>query len=536
QKKLPEAVKAYEAALARQPAYPEALSNLGIVYRDLEDVNTALQCFHRAVQQRPTYAEARYNLANAYRDQTRLSEAEAEIRKVIELNPAHTKAYNTLGNILSESARSEEALAAFETAAKLDPTSLATASNILSCLQYVPGVDDQTLAAAHTHWVGTHNNIFTAPVHQISDKTPDRPLRVGFVSADLGHHPCGFLSVGLFENLDRAQVSATVFSSRRAVREDHLSQRIAAVTDWRRVEALSDAELAADIASANIDILIDMSGHTSGHRLAAFARKPAPVQMTWLGYVGSTGLPTMDYIIADRWHAPEGVSITGPEKILRLADGYTCYEPPAGVGDVAPLPALHNGYVTFGCLNNATKLNSTLVRSYAEIMALVPRSRIVLAFRGLDDSGVKKRLLDWFLGAGIETARVDIRGYAKHHAFLAHYNDIDIALDTFPYSGGLTTCEALWMGVPVVTFPGRTFAGRHSVSYMSNAGLSDFVALGRTDFQNLAAAKAQNIPALADLRKTLREKLKASPVCDAKRFAGSFTAGLREAWRAYCAG
>ncbi|MBL8630425.1 MAG: tetratricopeptide repeat protein [Rhodospirillaceae bacterium] len=534
QQKYNEALASYQAAVQIQPTYPEAWNNLGAAYRELENLAIAVTCFEKAVAGRPSYAEAQYNLANAYRDQMRLSAAEDHMRKAIALNPGNAKAHNALGNILSDSAQSELALTAFEQAEKLDPASVPISSNVLSCLQYVPGITDARLAAAHAHWVGAHNDLFTAPHHRITNRDPSRPLNVGFVSSDLGHHPCGFLSVRLFEHLDRKAVNAVVFSNRNPAREDHISRRIADVTDWRRVADVTDANLAADIAATQIDILIDMNGHTAGHRLGVFARKPAPIQMTWLGYVGSTGLPTMDYIIADRWHAPENAPITGPENVLRLRDGYTCYDPLVSNGDVTPLPALSNGFITFGSLNNANKLSPTVIKTYAAIMARIPNSRMILAFRGLDDPAVNTRLLSWFAGHGIDATRIDIHGYAPHEKFLSHYNRIDLALDTFPYAGGLTTCEALWMGVPVVTFPGATFAGRHAASYMNNAGLSDFVAADQNGFEDLAVAKAQDVGALSALRQNMHARLNASPLMDGTRFAESFTLAMREAWQTYC--
>jgi predicted O-linked N-acetylglucosamine transferase (SPINDLY family) len=534
QKKLADAINEYRAAVRLQPNYPEAWSNLGIAYRDAENLAEATICFENAVDQRPNYTEAQYNLANAYRDQMRLSEAETHIRRLIDRDSGNAKAHNVLGNILSDSTRSTEALDSFTRASELAPSSLQIASNVLCCLQYVPGVTDAMLAKAHTHWVGHHNDIFTAPQHSVTDRDPTRPLKVGFVSTDLGHHPCGFLTVGLFENLNHQQIRPVIFSGRDGMREDQISRRISAVTDWRRVGSFSDTQLTDHIVDSNIDILIDMHGHTAGHRLSVFARKPAPIQMTWLGYVGSTGLPTMDYIIADRWHAPEGSTITGPEKILRLNDGYACYDASMITDEVGSLPALKNGYVTFGSLNNANKLSPQVIESFARIMNAVPDSRIILAFRGLDDHGVATRLLNVFARYGITDNRVTIHGYAPHAQFLKHYHQIDIALDTFPYSGGLTTCEALWMGVPVVTFPGVTFAGRHATSYMTNVGLSDFVASDGYTFEQLAVAKAQNIEVLSVLRQSLRQRMTASPVMDAARFATSFSDSMRQAWQLYC--
>jgi protein O-GlcNAc transferase len=530
QARLADAEVAYRTAIQHQPDYPEALNNLGTVYRDLENLDAATTCYENAVKQRPTYAEAVYNLANAYRDAGRLSDAATLIRQALALNPSNPKAHNTLGNILSESARSDEALASFQAAMTLDPNSMGIASNVLSCLQYVDGIDAAKFRTAHADWAQRFSQFAPSPPPARARKTVDAPLKVGFISPDFGRHPCGFLSVRLFEHFDRAQINPIVWSTRRATREDDMSRRIAAVADWRRVEALTDNDLAAAITVADVDILIDMSGHTAGHRLGVFARKPAPLQMSWLGYVGTTGLQTMDYIIADRWHAPSGHDSSGPEQFLRLDDGYVVFDPP-DTGDVAPLPALRNGYVTFGTLNSPTKLNAKVFDSYAAILGRVQNSKLILRFRGLDDPGVSTFIRAQFKARGIDPTRFDIRGGATPAAFLATYNEIDIALDTFPYSGGLTTCEALWMGVPTVTFPGQTFAGRHATSHMSNAGLADFVARDRSDFENLAVAKANDLQNLAPLRAELRERVAASPLCNGSRFAASFTNAMRAAWQ-----
>ena len=533
QKKNAEAVISYRTALSLQPTYPEALSNLGTAYRDLDDIAAAASCFEQAVTQHPEYTEAMYNLANAYRDMGRLTAAEKTIRRAIALRPDYAKAHNALGNILSDSARSTEALEAFAAAARLDPHSAPIASNYLSCLQYLPGIDAARLNDAHRQWARAFANNKATFDFTAHDRSPDRPLKVGFLSPDFGQHPCGVLSVRLFEHLDPNILRPVVFSTRPIAREDAISKRIATTSDWRRVKELTDDKLAQDIHDAKIDILIDMSGHTAGHRLGVFAKRPAPIQMSWAGYVGTTGLQMIDYIIADRWQAPEDQATDGPESFLRLIDGYMCFDPPVAAPPGTLLPALANGHITFGCLNNPAKLNDDVIASFAAILNAVPSSRLLLRFRGLDDAGVTARILEAFKTRGIAPGRLTIEGAGSHSEFLATYNAIDIALDTFPYSGGLTTCEALWMGVPVVTFPGKTFAGRHATSHLSNAGLADFVAKDRAGFERIAVAKAADLQNLAQLRAGLRDKVAVSPLCDGPRFAASFSAAMRQAWKTW---
>ncbi|MDX2223515.1 MAG: tetratricopeptide repeat protein [Rhodospirillaceae bacterium] len=532
-----DAIVAYRRAVGLAPTFADAWSNLGTALRDEDRLDDAIAAYRSAVEHAPDHTDARYNLANALRDAGDLSGAEREIRGVLSLKPDYAKAHNSLGNILSDMGRSAEAYDAFAEAVGLEPGWMPAASNLLSCAQYLPGGDAQTLARDHRRWADVHGVAAAPPAADFARivRDPERRLTVGFVSPDFGVHPVGYLSAALFDHLDSTLIDPVIFSTRPAVREDALSRRIAAQTEWLPVDGLSDDELAERIVARRVDVLFDMSGHTSGHRLRVFARRPAPLQISWLGYVGTTGLPAMDYVLCDSVHAPIGEICHGPERPLRLENGYVCYSPPADAPDVGPLPADRAGHVTFGCLNNPAKLNDEVIASFARILTDVRSSRLVLRFKGLEDPGVAGRIAAAFQRHGIDAARLSILGRAPHREFLATYNGIDLALDTFPYSGGLTTCEALWMGVPVATFPGATFAGRHAASHMTAAGLPQFISSDRTAFEASAVAWAGRIRELASVRADLRARLHAAPLTDGPRFAADFARTVRTAWRAWCA-
>lgn len=359
----------------------------------------------------------------------------------------------------------------------------------------------------------------------------DRVLTVGLLSGTLRSHPAGWLTVAGIECLDPALFRIVILSQIPPPDADPIARRFRAIADeWIEVGGMDDLELARCARDRGIDVLLDLGGYGDAARMPACAHRLAPVQIKWVGMQAhSSGLAEMDWFLTDRWETPAGSDRLYSERLLRLPDGYVCYSPPPYAPAVAPLPASRNGFVTFGCFNNLAKITPRVMEVWAEVLRRVPGSRLVLQAHQLSDAATAERIAGAFAAGRVET-----RGSLGHRAMLAAYGDVDIVLDPFPYSGGLTTCEALWMGVPVVTMPGEIFASRHSACHLSNVGLEDWVCGSVQAYVDLAVARASDIPALAQLRAGLRERVRISPLCDAPRFGAGLGEALRMAWRDWC--
>lgn len=527
------AAASYREAIALNPQLAGAHLNLGIVLNECGETDSAIQAMEQAFLVDPTQAGPLANLGATLLQQGRLTEAIARLRRAVAVDPSYADAWSNLGNALLPAGEFDESLAHHQRAIELAPESPSKLSNWLLAQQYRPGVTAETLAGAHRTWE-ERLGIREIP-HHANLRDPAKTLRVGFVSADFGRHPVGFFTLKLLENHDPRVFTAVCYFCGR--RPDATTERIKAAADeWHAIRNTTHAELAERIRSDGIDILFDMAGHTAHNRLRSFGYKPAPLQVTWAGYVGATGLATMDYLLADRYQVPAGEEAYYCERVLRMPNDYICYTPPEGAPDVAPLPAKSSGFITFGCFNNPAKINDPLLDAWAGILGGLPESRLFLKYSHMDDPIVRQRVAGRLDQYGIDPSRLICEGRSPHRELLAAYGRVDIALDTFPYSGGLTTCEALWMGVPVVTFPGATFAGRHSTSHLSNIGLTETIATDLPGYVATAVALAKNPDRLAELRATLRQQMAASPLCDGPRFARDFEMMLRGIWQAWCAG
>ncbi len=533
--RLDDALASYRRALAIKPGYASAHNNLGTVLQELGRLEEAVASYHKALAIKPDYADAHNNLGDVLQKQGRLEEAVAACYKALAIKPDYAEAHVNLGNVLTSLGRFEEAVASYRKALAIKPDHVIAHSNLLFSLQCDPKQDRTVIFEEHKRWNARHAAQLTAAAGpHANDPNPDRRLRIGLVSGGFRCHPVGFFLTSVLEMCDKSAVEMFAYSGNP--HSDFLTERIrAAVDTWRFIGGMADEAVAATIRADAIDILIDLAGHGSDHRLLVFARKPAPVQAKWVGgQWNTTGMEAIDYFITDAVETPPGDEAWFVEQILRLPDVYTCYTPPDYSPGVVPLPALDRGYVTFGCYNNLIKINPGVVKVWSELMRRVADSRLILKTKQLGDEVVRKRFHAMFEENGIAVDRVDLLGPSNHAELLAMYNGIDIALDPFPFSGCMTTCEALWMGVPVVTIPGETFAERHSASFLTAVGLTDWVVETPHAYVTLLERWCNDLEKLADLREGLRARVQASPLCDYRTFARNLEDAYRDIWRKWC--
>ncbi len=452
-----EAKALFETAIHQEPDYAEALNNLGVAELGLGQTKAAEAAFRQAIERKAGYADALNNLGNLLRERTALTEAESAYRSAIEADPKHADAYGNLGTVLKDMARLKEAAAALERALELGGAP-EMHSNALFCRNFW---DDQrrTIFEAHLAWAARHEG---KAAHAAHTNPPDaeRRLRVGYVSPDFRAHSVAFFVEPLFEAHDRRLVE--VFAYGRVAHEDAVTARLKGLSDhWCTTVGFSAEQLAERIRADGIDILVDLAGHMAKNDLLAFARKPAPVQVTWLGYPNTIGLAAMDYRLTDGLADPKGAEAFHRERLLRLEGGFLCYRPPVARPPVAPLPMAKAGAVTFGSFNQLAKMGDAVLATWAEILNRLPDARLALKAHALTDARLRACTLDRFADHGIAAERVELTGFLEETAsHLGRYGAIDIALDPFPYNGTTTTFEALTMGVPVLTLAGQGHAGR----------------------------------------------------------------------------
>jgi predicted O-linked N-acetylglucosamine transferase (SPINDLY family) len=529
QGRLEGAAQSYQRALALRPAYLQASCNLGIALQDLGRPDEAEAMLRRTLELKPDHVDAYSNLGNALKEQGRLLEAETCYRRALELNPALAEVHNNLGILLQDMGGLEAAAASYRKALELKPDYFKAHSNLLFLLNYDPKVSQQD-AFEEAQRYGA--NVAAQVRHRYSKwscKKQAERLRIGFVSGDFRNHPVGYFLENLLRHLDREAFELYAYPADPWT--DDMTLRLKSYfAKWQPLYGLDDETAAKRIHGDGVHILIDLSGHSRYNRLPMFVYKPAPVQVAWLGYFATTGVAEIDYLIADPVTLPESQERYFTEKIVRLPETRLCFSRPDIEIDVSPLPALTNGYITFGCFNNLAKMNDDVVALWSRVLQSVAGSKLFLKSKQLGDVSVRQQTVERFAAHGIAAERLLLEGAESRAKYFEAYHRVDISFDPFPYPGGTTTVESLWMGVPVLNLSGESFLFRQGAGFLSNAGLTEWIAASLEEYLAQVIEHADDVNKLSALRGRLRQQIEVSPVMDGERFASQLAASLQSMW------
>jgi len=532
QNKLDDASACFGQVVRMRPDAVEAQLVLGNVFKDQGRLREAIACYQRVLQLQPENADAHINLGSALQEQGEPDQAVACFQRALELKPDYAEAYNNLGNAWKDQGRFADAIACYRETLRLRPQLAATHSNMVYTLLFCPEYDAQAILEEHHRWNGQHAQPLANLIQpHVNDRSPDRRLRIGYVSPDFYDHVVGRNLLPLFREHDHEQFEVTCYANMPG--PDLVTSHFQRDADaWRNVLALTDEQLAQQIQQDRIDILVDLTLHMAGNRLLVFARKPAPVQVTFAGYPGTTGLKAIDYRLTDPFLDPPGHGDQYyTEESIRLPDSFWCYDPITTEPSVNPLPALKKGSVTFGCLNNFCKVNALVLELWARVLTTIEDATLMLL---APEGPARRQTLDLLNQHGIASGRLIFVTPQLRPQYLEFYHHIDIGLDTLPYNGHTTSLDAFWMGVPVITLAGQTVVGRAGLSQLSNLGLVELVADTPDKFVHIAAQLAGNLPRLSMLRGSMRERMQNSPLMDAPRFARNIEAAYRKMWQRWC--
>ena len=523
------AVKSYEKALAIKPDYAEAHYNLGNTLNELGQLDAAVKSYEKALAIKPDYAEAHYNLGNTLNELGQLDAAVKSYEKALQLKPDFAEAHNNRGVALKDLGRLDEALKDFDKAIQLKPDYEDAYSNLLLTLNYSPRhnhIDHITMARKFGKIVTEKAGPHFPDYHCLP--WPER-LRVGFVSSDLRNHPVGHFLESILSSIDSSKIELIAYPTTPTV--DDLSERIKpSFSMWKSIYGKNDEAAANMIYADGVHVLLDLSGHTANNRLPIFGYKPSPVQVSWLGYFATTGLNEMDYLIGDPYVTPPEDDDHFTEKVWRLPETRWCFSPPNADVEVSEPPAVNHGYVTFGCFNNATKVNDEVMELWTKVLNAIPNSRLLLKAKQFHDQMARESIIQRFGAHGIDNKRISLEEFEDRQKYFAAYNKIDITLDPFPFTGGTTSVESLWMGVPLITLAGDSLISRQGGGVLTNAGLPDWIADDEESYLAKAVLFASDLDKLASLRAGLRSQVLASPLFDAPRFARNIENALLEMW------
>ncbi|MGD0769589.1 MAG: tetratricopeptide repeat protein [Tepidisphaeraceae bacterium] len=528
--RLDESVTVLKQALAVRPDDYDGLNNLAIALQNLGRYDESVAALRGAIRQRCDQADAHNILGNTLCFMGKVDEAIASFQKAIELRPETPAFHNNLANAQKEAGDLDRSIESYGRAVALDPNNAAIHGNWVYTLHFHPDWDPAALFEQLRGWNERHAAPLAKEIVPHSNPPlPERRLRIGYVSPDFRSHPVGRFLLPLIQHHDRDRFEIVCYCD--VMKADEITADLARGAHlWRNIVGIGDGQVAQIIRGDQIDILIDLSMHMSGNRLLVFARKPAPVQITYLAYCSTTGMDAMDYRITDRHFDPDPNPPYYSERSLYLAKSYWCFSP-IDAGEAGPLPAVGAGHVTFGCMNNYCKVSARAMETWMGILDAVPNSRLLLHS---PEGGHRDRVRERLDGHGIDPARLEFVGRMPFAKYVEQYHRIDVALDPFPYCGGTTTCDGLWMGVPAVTLHGKTAVGRGGVSILRNLGLPQLIAANEGQYVQMAADLAADLPGLAELRASLRGRMRESALMDPGRFARDMESVYHEAWKNWC--
>jgi predicted O-linked N-acetylglucosamine transferase (SPINDLY family) len=562
-----EAVQAFDRCIQLQPQYEEPWFNVAGVFSMHDQHARADECLRRAIELRPSYAMAWCALGNSLVKQGRLPEGTDAYRKAVEVSPEFADGWNNLGNMMQQQGllieavecydralavnpnhissmdnrgtalchlgQIDEALASYRRAMELDPQHTPS-SKLLLAMNYSTHIDDETLLAAHRHfghWLESSTPPLPPPTF---DRDPHRRLRIGYVSGDFRDHAVAHFLISILAHHDRTQFEPIAYSD-VLLADEYTDRMKQLIPKWRHCYGAADDDVARHMRNDQVDVLVDLSGHTSMSRLGIYARRTAPLQVSYLGYANTTGLTTIDAVITDAIADPPGSERWYTEQLARIDPGFACFTPPSYAPAVTPSPCQTNGYVTIGLLHGLAKVNSDVLDLWCRVLREVPEVRVLLyrhSLRGRTVDAVRQH----FTSRGIDSSRLTIETHPSDGStHLGVYGRVDLTLDVFPWSGHTTACEALWMGVPIITLRGRRHAGRMVSSVLTCVGRPDWIAETPDDYVRVATDLCRQPELLAQTRSTLRDVMSRSALCDAPRFARQFEATIRALWHERCA-
>ncbi len=528
------ALKHYRKAIAIAPNNMRAHNNLSIILCLMGAHEDAMNAANTALHLNPSSPEAYNNLANALYRLGRLEEAVDALKQALHYRHDDAETHANLGRVLLLQGKTKQSLACYQHTVELQPDLSSAHSLLLYSMNYSLEFSQDEIFKAHTKWAKNHEPVSEQLTTHANTAEPERRLRIGYVSPDFRGHSVAFFLEPILAN--HAHNTFEIFCYSDTFKTDQTTKRMQALSNhWRHCCSLADTDVAQMIIDDQIDILIDLAGHTDNNRLTMFASQPAPIQASYLGYPNTTGLQSIQYLITDQHcdPAPE-MDAFYSEQLCRMPNAFFCYQPPANSPAISPAPAIKNGYITFASFNNLAKIGEEVVKLWSDVLKAVPSSRLRIQCLSLNDPPTRTRFEHLFASQEIDTKRIDFSAAKDFDTYLSDHADVDIVLDTFPWNGHTVSCHALWMGVPVITLAGNRHSSRMGLSILTNLDLNDCIANSKPEFIAAAAALCQDSEKLARLRQQLRPRIQASYLCNGQEFTQQLEQQYRSMWHHWC--